>query len=445
MFINNLLTLFIIGCTQINSFNKPNICGELNYRDVILASSDSSNYFNDPGYSNQWYIKKIELDKAWKVYKPNKKVKVAVFDSQFYLNDDIEEFINKNKSISYIGSIGSPFFKNNTTNPYIKHGSFVSSIICAKQNNNFGISGILNNIELYCYSVIDQTGRFPMAGVKQDHSSLIKAIEHCKTNGIDIINMSLHFQTYDKEVENAISNFNGLVVCSSGNDGVNIDGTTNKSYPSNYDLDNILSVGATDISRDIWEHSNYNSKDVDIFAPGVNITSLSLNELKKDSGTSFSTPIVTGLAAMYLSMNPNAKPAEIKDRILNSPSVISSNLSKYCKSGGIVNALNIIHDHNYSYTYLSSLKHKYICTCLDNEIEEGHTVAGGSFSGGKRYANCLRCGGLAEMGFTEETININNTGNYYFEYIDGLYYINETQYIDDILNISYKDYISGSY
>lgn len=445
MIINALLSFIIITSTQIVSFNKPNICSNSTYRDVVLnLDNTANNYFNDPGYSNQWHIISIDLDKAWKVYKPKKTIKIAFFDSKFYLNDDIKEFINKDKSISFIDSIKEPFYTNNIKNGFIEHGSFATSITCAKQNNDFGISGILNNAEIYCYSVIDENGRFPFVGTKQVYTSLIKAINHCKENNIDIINMSLHFNNYDEDVKNAINDFNGLIICSSGNNGEEIDGIINKSYPSNYGLDNVISIGATDINKNVWEESNYSSTYVDLFAPGVNITSLSLNKIQEADGTSFSTPIVTGIAAMYLSMYPNVSIKEVKDRILNSPSTISSKLLKMCKSGGIVNALNAIHDHNYSYTYLSTLKHKYLCECLDKEVEAAHIVAGGSFDNGKRYASCLHCGGLAEMGFVLNTISLNNN-NYYFEYIDGLYYINKTQYIDGVLNLSYKYYISGDY
>ena len=36
---------------------------------------------------------------------------------------------------------------------------------------------------------------------------------------------------------------------------------------------------------------------------------------------------------------------------------------------------------------------------------QGHAVASGSYNSGQRYATCLLCGGLAEMGFVQITIN----------------------------------------
>jgi subtilisin family serine protease len=54
---------------------------------------------------------------------------------------------------------------------------------------------------------------------------------------------------------------------------------------------------------------------VDIFAPGGLIVSENLNDpngSRTMTGTSMATPHVTGVAALYLEKNPNAKPAEVE-------------------------------------------------------------------------------------------------------------------------------------
>lgn len=74
-----------------------------------------------------------------------------------------------------------------------------------------------------------------------------------------------------------------------------------------------ITVGATTNADARASFSNYGGC-VDIFAPGQNITSSWLtNDTATNtiSGTSMATPHVTGMAALYLSMHPDATPNDV--------------------------------------------------------------------------------------------------------------------------------------
>ncbi|MET7426665.1 S8 family serine peptidase [Dactylosporangium sp. NPDC005555] len=79
-----------------------------------------------------------------------------------------------------------------------------------------------------------------------------------------------------------------------------------------------ITVGATDAGDNRASFSNYGAC-VDVFAPGVAITSASNSGDHGSaimSGTSMASPHVAGAAALYLSANPSASPAQVQSALL---------------------------------------------------------------------------------------------------------------------------------
>ncbi|MCD9627470.1 S8 family serine peptidase, partial [Tenacibaculum maritimum] len=117
-----------------------------------------------------------------------------------------------------------------------------------------------------------------------------------------------------------------LIVNAAGNDGKNID--VEKTYPNdapdlvNEISDNFLTVGA--MSANYNENlpasfSNYGKKNVDVFAPGVQIYSTTPDgEYKKFSGTSMASPSTAGVAALIRSYYPQLSASQVKHILMNS-------------------------------------------------------------------------------------------------------------------------------
>ena len=82
---------------------------------------------------------------------------------------------------------------------------------------------------------------------------------------------------------------------------------------------NAITVGATDKTDKKASFSNYGTC-VDLFAPGVDITSAwstSNTATNTISGTSMAAPHVAGAAALYLQGNPSATSQQVRDALVN--------------------------------------------------------------------------------------------------------------------------------
>jgi cell wall-associated protease len=116
----------------------------------------------------------------------------------------------------------------------------------------------------------------------------------------------------------------------------------------------VIEVGASGPREDTTlaaNFSNYGKNTVDVFAPGVKVTSIDHGaEFDTADGTSFSAPIITGIAALILEYYPKLSAAQVKTAIMQSVTPLTGVMvykpgthqlvafSTLSKSGGIVNA-----------------------------------------------------------------------------------------------------------
>jgi hypothetical protein len=214
------------------------------------------------------------------------------------------------------------------------HGTFITSIISSTTNNSNSIAGIskYNNIKTMAL-------RFDLTTAAE-----IKAINFAKYNGAKVINASFGGNNFIQSEKDAISTFPGMFIAASGNSGDNND--TESIYPCNYNLDNIICVGASDQDDDISSFSNYGSTNVDLLAPGENIYSLGYCNngascIMVGSGTSFSAPYVAGIAGILYAHNNTLSQTQVRDLILDNVDNLSiSDIA----TGGRLNAHNSLSD-----------------------------------------------------------------------------------------------------
>lgn len=247
--------------------------------------------------------------------------------------------------------------------PDSDHGTHVSGLIAAQRNNGVGIDGVADNVRIMMLRVVPDGDEYD--------KDVALAIRYAVDNGAKIINMSFgkSFSPEKIWVDSAIhyaETKDVLVLHSSGNEGTNID--EKEVFPNpwlkqwNTVAGNFITVGASSdpkISGSLTaEFSNYGKEKVDVFAPGVKIYSTMPggNQYGNQQGTSMSTPIVSGIAALIRSYYPNLTAPQVKKIIEKSVWVPdATNLcfkpgakadivpfTTLSKTGGIVNAYNAL-------------------------------------------------------------------------------------------------------
>jgi subtilisin family serine protease len=245
------------------------------------------------------------------------------------------------------------------------HGTHVSGIIAASRNNEKGVNGVANNVKIMAVRAVPDGDEYD--------KDVALAIRYAVDNGAKVINTSFGkgYSPKKEWVYDAIKYAGSkdvLIVNAAGNDGKDID--VEKTYPNDSkDLlleisDNVITIGAMSVNYNEKlpaNFSNYGKKNVDIFAPGVQIHStFPENEYQSISGTSMAAPSTAGVAALVRSYYPKLTASQVKHILMNSgvkinfevvkpgsnsrenPNGVMVKFSELSVSGRIVNAYNAL-------------------------------------------------------------------------------------------------------
>jgi subtilisin family serine protease len=280
--------------------------------------------FSDENSDRQYYLKDLSNISP----KEKNEVIIAIIDDGIYLNhEDLKGNIWKNPKEIFGDNI------DNDNNGYIddhagwnfidnnkdltekgSHGTAVAGIIGAA-NNKIGIKGVSSKARFMSLIVCHEEGC--------PSKNIIESIYYAVNNGAQIINLSLgsegaisYTSKYDEVIQYALDN-NVFIVTASGNgdtsggNGYNLNDFKMSPVCNEKEYNGIMGVGASTKDHDkrtSWSNYGY---CVDVYAPGEQIYSTLSPIYKKgkhygyQDGTSFSAPIVSGLAALLISDYPN--------------------------------------------------------------------------------------------------------------------------------------------
>lgn len=354
-----------LSAPRLNRY-KPN--DEFFNRQITLHNTGQTFTDNHSGNNDA----DIDATEAWNVTLGSSDVTIAVLDDGVTSNhSDLPNSrqVRLNGSNFAAGYWGFNDPNNPSPHGINSHGNACAGVIAATINNSEGIAGVAPKCKIMPIKL--PFGGSPPVSVFAD------AIEFAVDNGADILSNSWSYRFSDPNLHPAIVNAiqyavdNGSIVLFSA--GNTADHSNNDlgycSFPSNVEIDNVITVGATDR---YYKQANYSPSYRPLF-PEINsviditatshkaypwqITGESLEMWSLDTptnlgvnpwphtgwlnqpplseelpssgtnylsysgrfgGTSHSCPIVAGVAALLLSINPNFSVGEIFDILTES-------------------------------------------------------------------------------------------------------------------------------
>lgn len=319
---------------------------------------------NDPSFPSQWGLNQssdadIDAPEAWNLTTGTNSVVTAVLDTGVDwshpdlaaniwnnpkeianngIDDDGDGFIDDNRGWDFANGDNNPMDDNG-------HGTGVAGVIGAVGNNNLGVTGVAWQAKILPLKFITSTGM----GYTSNAVAALNYALTLKSQGVNlrVINNS-STGNYSSALSFAIDQLNAadvLFVAGAGNgdaNGVGINNDTTPTYPASLMQTNVISVAATDSQDQLAGFSNYGATSVDLAAPGVNIFSTALGGgYGGGTGTSYSTPFVSGAAALAFAYNSTATAAQVKSALINGVDHLPALTGKMV-SGGRLNVYNAL-------------------------------------------------------------------------------------------------------
>ena len=299
----------------------------------------------------------------------------SVVEALSYLDEGIVYFTKQETSPNYdvefngrsiVGDNPDDFNDRKYGNPNVLfideeeiHGTHVTGISAAVRNNGIGMNGVTNNVRMMLIRAVPDGDEYD--------KDVALAIRYAADNGAKVINMSFGktYSPHKEWVYDALryaASKDVLIVHAAGNDSKNIDKEDN--FPNDSDdkinefVDNVITIGA--MTRQFNENlvasfSNYGKKNVDLFAPGLEIYStFPKNKYESIQGTSMAAPEVAGVAALIRSYYPKLSAKEVKQILMNSGIEVSFDVilpgtkskkvpfANLSVSGRVLNAYNAV-------------------------------------------------------------------------------------------------------
>ena len=311
--------------------------------DFVVSAADVGPTQSE--WNELWGMQKIGAPAAWASTTGSKEIIVGVVDSgvdythpdlatQMWVNEDEDPNTPADDDRNgWVNDVHGADCANDDGDPMDdhSHGTHVAGTIGAAANGT-GVVGVASEVRIMALKFLgaDNWGYF---------SDAIECLYYAIDNGAHVTNHSWYGTDFSQALYDAIAEAgdrNQLLVAAAGNESA--DNDSQPHYPASFDLDNVISVAATDSNDRLAAFSNYGAGSVDLAAPGVGIVSSVPGGYASYSGTSMAAPHVTGAVALLLAADPSLQSdtGRARDALLNHSDAIAA-LSGSVATGGRLN------------------------------------------------------------------------------------------------------------
>lgn len=259
---------------------------------VIPAHPAHADSFRD----DQWYLRSLKVSQAQAISK-GAGVTVAIVDTGVYPHPDLQH--------NLLSGINEVTGASDGRTDQAGHGTNMAAIIAAHgRNSRDGVLGIAPSAKILPIKISNKVNSMPS-------QLMAKGIDWATQHGAKVINVSA-VTGPAFELDDAVSaaiKADTVVVAGVGNSSQ----TLLIGYPAA--IDGVLAVGAVDRNNKLASFSIKDSK-VQICAPGVGITTAQpKNKYSDVDGTSPSTAIVSGAAALVRAKFPQLSAQDVIHRL----------------------------------------------------------------------------------------------------------------------------------
>lgn len=246
---------------------------------------------NDPWFANwEGHLKRIQAPAAWSTTTGSPNVVIAILDTG--VDATHEDLVSK------LVPGWNSNNNNSNTSDVSGHGTAVAGTAAAASNNGMGVASVCWGCMIMPVRVSDASGNATYSAIASgltwaaDHGARVANISYIVSDSSVVTSAAQYFQSKG-----------GVVASSAGN---------YSTFSNSSDNPYILTVSATDQSDVIYDYSN-TGKNIDLAAPGDSFSTQMGGGYVSTGGTSYSSPIVAGVAALVMSANPSLSGAQVQN------------------------------------------------------------------------------------------------------------------------------------
>ena len=337
----NCVTVVLVDNTSVSEIEKLPCVSEVRVirKKSIFSNKKYRKKFEDVAELSESDFDQVAMIKGHRLHElgfMGKGISIAVLDGGFGKADRYESLANT-RNEGRIADVVDFVYPRKNIYECNAHGAMVLSIMAGEKDGV--LYGTAPEATYYLLRTEDTGSEWPC-----EEDNWVAAAEYADSAGVDVINTSLGYTTFDDaEFDYSYNDLNGkvsrisqgatlaaskgiIVVASAGNEGN--DAWRYVGVPA--DAEKVITVGALDSAGDKAAFSSvgptYDRRvKPDVVAMGSQVVvETGAGVYGLGSGTSFSAPVISGMIACLVQAFPNLPAEKIKSELLVSASQYNS-------------------------------------------------------------------------------------------------------------------------